>query len=551
MGKTGYPSIDKTHLQGVPEAKLHPEILPVSMLATFSKINGEHLDEIAIETNGRTYTKKQLKDDAVKFAGLLLKFGINAGDKIALIAQNCYEGIVATFGANAIGVKVVVMKPMDDADVATFYDELNVHRPKFVLFADSSAAWMSAVKSYAKYIKAYLAATPIDPYTEQYFGFRNVLDSTDISLEATMQEIEKHSFSEKDEPMLYLKTSGSSSKPKTLPFSNRAIFAALIYAANSTGTETRDETVKKALCQASYYHGYGWMPMFVNIMGGNPVILAGSAPEDIAKYHKLRPSYIYGSPLTLKQFIELTPKNADLSSITAFFCAGAALHEKDYEDGIKYFREHNCQAEIRNNYGISEGLCIGTVNDHIPHVPGTAGKFYIGPEWLIVDEDGNEVKYGEVGEAIVSAASLCQGYFGDEEATKKAFFIRDGKTWFKTGDSLSLREDGYVTFIGRERRFFIAEGIFEKVNCEVIEEAISKIDSIYQSAVVVTPDETGAKAFIALKDGIEPSQVTKQEIQKALSKTLQSYQMPRKITFIDKIPMMDSGKVDYKLLETM
>lgn len=546
--KTGYPSIDKTHLQGIPEEKLHPEIYPLSIFATFMKVNSEHLDEVAVEVNGKTYTKDQLKNDAVKFAGMLLKSDIKAGDKIAIVSPNSYAGIVATFGANAIGVAVVIMKPIDESDVKYFYEELDIHKPKMVLFYDNSAAWMSAVRSYAQYIQVHLAAKPIDGYTRQYFGFKNAIDKVEFSLEEVMKEIEKHSISKDDKPMLYLKTSGSAAKPKTLPFSNRAIFASLIYAANSTGTDTRDETVNKVLCQASYYHGYGFMPLFVNIMGGNPVILAGTAPEDVANYYKLKPSYIYGSPLTLRQFMESTPKDADISSLTAFFCAGAALHEKDYEEGIKYFRDHGCEAEIRNNYGISEGMCIGTVNDHVAHIPGTAGKFYIGPEWLIVDENGDEVKYGEVGEAIVSAASLCQGYFGDEELTKKCFIKRDGKTFFKTGDFLSLSEDGYVRFIGRERRFFIAVGIFEKVNCETVEEAISSLNGVYQNAVVVTPDETSCKAFIVLKPN---TTATEQSIQSELKKLLQAYEIPREIVFLDKIPMMDSGKVNYKLLKTM
>ena len=548
---TGYPSIDKIHLQGIPEEKLHPEILPASMLATFMKINGEHLDEVAVEANGEVYTKQNLKDDAVKFAGWLLKNDVKAGDKIIITTPNSYEGIVATFGANAIGVAVAVTHPFDEVNAQSFYDELDMHHPKMVLFYDSSAASISVTRHHAEYINAALVAKPLDSYTRQKLGFRDIIDSAEISLEETMAEIEKHSLSETDEPMLYLKTSGSSSKPKTLPFSNRAIFATLIYVVNSTGTDTRDEGVKKILCQASYYHGYGWMPLFISVIGGNPIILAGATPKDIANYYKLKPSFIFGSPLTLKQFMELTPKNADVSSIVAFYCAGAVLHEKDYEEGIKYFRDRGCQAEIRNNYGISEGLCIGTVGDHIAHVPGTSGKFYVGPEWLIVDEAGNEVKYGKTGELIVSAASLCQGYYGDEELTREHFIKRDGKTFFKTGDSFSLREDGYVSFLGRDRRFFIAEGIFEKVNCETVEEALSSLNGVYQAAVVVTPDETGCRAFIALEDGYVSNNTAKEELKKSLTKLLKSYQMPREFVFIDKIPMMESGKVDYKLLETM
>ena len=160
--KTGYPSIDKTHLQGIPEEKLHPEIYPLSIFATFMKVNSEHLDEVAVEVNGKTYTKDQLKNDAVKFAGMLLKSDIKAGDKIAIVSPNSYAGIVATFGANAIGVAVVIMKPIDESDVKYFYEELDIHKPKMVLFYDNSAAWMSAVRSYAQYIQVHLAAKPID-----------------------------------------------------------------------------------------------------------------------------------------------------------------------------------------------------------------------------------------------------------------------------------------------------------------------------------------------------------------------------------------------------
>ncbi len=546
MLKTGFPSIDRTHLQGIPEAKLHPEILPVSMFATFTQINNGHLEETAIEENGEIHTKQMLSDDIVKFAGWLLEKGIKSGDKIMIATPNSYEGIVATFGANAIGVKVVVVRPITREERALFCEELKAHYPAMILFYDEPDDYLDEEQICSG--KAWLVAKPT---TDQGHAFWDAIGSVSVSPGIIMAEIEANSISKNDESMLFLKTSGSSSKPKTLPFSNRAIFASLIYAANSTGTDTRDQSVKKALCQASYYHGYGWMPLFVNIMGGNPVVLAGSAPEDVANYYKLKPSYIYGSPLTLRQFMELTPPDADISTLVAFFCAGAALHEKDYMEGIEFFRARGCQAEIRNNYGISEALCVGTYNDHVPHIPDTAGKFYIGPDWLLVDEYGDEVKYGEMGEAIVSAESLCQGYFGDEGLTKKHFINRGGKVFFKTGDYLRLYENGYVSFVGRERRFFIADGVFEKVNCETIESAISELDYVYQTAVITTPDESGARAFVVLKRDYPARDFDESKFREDLSEHLLDYQMPREIIFVDQIPMMSSGKINYKLLETM
>ena len=549
--KTGYPSIDKIHLQGIPKEILHPEIYPLSMFATFMKINGEHLDEESIEENGKVYTKRTLGDDIIKTAGAFIALGLTSGDKIAIVTPNCYEGIVATFGANAIGIKVAMFRLYDEENPQIFLDELKAHHPKLVILYDKSVEWAAEIDAQTSCLKDFLVIAPSDAETKKYYDFRSTIDDIKTPTDTVIKQIEAHSLASKDKPMLYLKTSGSASKPKTLMFPNRAIFAALIYAANSTGTSTRDKSVTRALCIASYQHGYGWMPLFVNIMGGNPVALVGSTPEDIANYHKLKPGYIYGTPLVLKQFIELTPEDADISMLSAFFCAGAAISEKDYQEGIVYFRAHNCQAEIRNNYGVSEGLCIGTTSDHIPHVPGTVGKFYIGPEWLLVDENGNEVKYGEIGEAIVSSESLCQGYFNDPEATKKAFIMRDGKIFFKTGDYLILYEDGYVAFVGRKLRFFLAEGIFDKVNCETIEEAINDLRYVKQCAVIVTPDGAGAKAFIVLDEGYLPIEETKKYIQSDLGYVLKSYQMPREIVFIDEIPLMESGKVNYKLLEKM
>ena len=115
-----------------------------------------------------------------------------------------------------------------------------------------------------------------------------------------------------------------------------------------------------------------------------------------------------------------------------------------------------------------------------------------------------------------------------------------------------MYENGYVSFIGRERRFFIADEIFEKVNCETIEEAISKLDCVYQNAVIVTPDETGARAFIVLNPEFSAAEdFNENKFRGALSELLASYQMPREIIFVDKIPMMESGKINYKLLQTM
>lgn len=569
--KTGYPSIDRTHLQGIPEEKLHPKILPLSMLATFLEVNKDHLDEIAVEERKEnrqsSHTKTELRDGSIAVARALLSFGLRKGDRIALVTDNCYEGILVMFGANAVGIQVAMFNPITCAEREVLKDEIDTFNPSIVFLTSNDDSWsespiFSDDYPFLQHI-VFIGATALSQ--ERVCDFTNfIARNSEVSFEQTMAEVEACSLSKDDAPMLYLKTTGSvTGKPKTLPFSNRAIFASMIYASNSTGTKTRDATVSRALCQIPWQYGYGWMPLFVNLMGGNQVVLVNGSDADVAKYHELQPSYIYGTPITLRQFMDLTPEDADLSSLTAFFCAGASLSEKEYQVGMKFFQERGIHCEIRNNYGVSEGLCVGTASDGVPHRPGTSGKFYVGPEWLIVDKNMNEVKYGEIGEVIFASESLCQGYYNNPEATKKSFIQRDGKTFFRTGDYMSLSEDGYVTFIGRSHRFFVAQGILEKVNCETIEQGLDSLDIVSKSAVIVARDERGiegAKAFVVLKKSFlesfdEEDQSTKPSIEAIirgrLSGTLKYFQIPREIVIVDTIPLMNGGKINYPLLESM
>ena len=561
--RTGYPSIDQTHLEGIPKSKLHPKTISITMLALFRIVNAGHMNEIAISGSfdNKVHTKRQLYEDSLRFAAKLLSItkDVEVSDpKIAIVAPNCYEGIVAMIGANAVGIGVALIEPS-----ALYYEnrgmliaELNVHQPLALIAYGEDVNWVNEVKNDNRLEFLLSTVWMIEPYNlviEHEIGFwTNILSDEPVD-SSTRRKILSYAFRAKDRPMLYLKTSGSTSGvPKTLPFSNRAIYAALIYASNSTGMKTRDPRVGRVLCNAPYQHGYGWMTMFMHLLGGMQIVLVGGGKDDIARYHCMKPSVIYGTPLTLKQFIESTPDGYDLSSLTAFYCAGDAISEEEYDAGIKFLREHNSTAEIRNNYGISEALCVGTATDGITHVPGTIGKFYLGPDLLIVDENLKEVKYNEQGELLIAADTLCKGYFGDKKATKASFFKRSGKVWFKTGDIMSLREDGYVKFYDRKRRFFFAKGVTDKVNCETIEQAIDSLSTVDQSAVIVKKyDGTdGAKAFVVLRGG-ESGTDQAEIIRQDLKAKLLDFQMPQEIIIVDEIPIMPSGKINYQALEQM
>lgn len=550
--KTGYPSIDRTHLKGISFNKLHPLILPLNLLATFLLINHRNLDEPAIISQGVSYTGGQLYDDTTKAIKAFLVSGLQSKDTVAIVAPNLYEGIVITLAANALGAKVVYLNNLDsDSQILT---DLTLHNASFLVtygcektFTDAACASIPSLRCIID-----LASLPHSPVSLPYADFLR----RGSAYHKSIRRVLMRNLLSKDSN-IFLQTSGSTSgRPKSLPFSNENVFASLIYASNSTGTKTNDQTVKKVLCILPYRLPYGWMTIFVNLLGGNLVELAqGATPEDIANYWKTGASYIYGTPQIFQDFMDGTPDDADLSFLQAFFCSGFSISEVRYQEGIDWLRKHNCSGEIRNNYGIGEALCIGTASDGIPHRKDTSGKFYIGPKWIIVDNNLNEVKYGEIGEALLWSKSLCDGYFNNPNATAQTFIRYRGKRFYRSGDYVSLSEDGYVTFHGRKKRFYQPQGATDKVNCETIERALGNLtDYVKECAVVVyliDGKSESSCAFVVLSDGVIPSDVSREFILYRLKAYLLDYQLPTKIIFLDDLPIMKSGKPDYTSLEKL
>ena len=556
--KTGYPSKDRTHLKGITPSKLHPSIIPLNLLATFLLINSKTLHEPAIIDRGISHSGKQLRDDVVALIKALLLLGLQPENVLVIATPNLYEGIILTMAANAIGIKVAYLN--DLASTEEIADGLNLHE------ADVLTVYMRD-EAFAKeiYAKVPTLRTVINIGTYEsspgLISYHKLLVSAFRYKGSIRPILLKHLFSKKD--AFYLQTSGSTSgRPKILPFSNENVFAALIYASNSTGTKTNDAEVKKVLCIMPYRLPYGWMPVFVNLLGGNLVELApGGSEEQIAEYWKTGASYIYGTPLIFRVFMEKTPEDADLSFLKAFFCSGFSMSETWFQEGLAYLRRHNSSAEIRNNYGIGEALCIGTASDGIPHREGTSGKFYVGPEWVIVDDDLKEVRYNERGEVLLHSKSLCNGYFKDPEATKSAFIRFRGKKFYRSGDYVSLSEDGYVTFYGRKKRFYQPLGAIDKVNCETIEKALLRVPNmVKQCAVVIySPDNISEAscAFIVpnpeyIANGRPEGKAyedLRRELLAHLEDNLLNYQMPSRLVFLSELPMLESNKPDYVTLE--
>jgi acetyl-CoA synthetase len=215
---------------------------------------------------------------------------------------------------------------------------------------------------------------------------------------------------------------------------------------------------------------------------------------------------------------------------------------------IEWAREH-LGVTINEMFGQTEiNYVVGNCQAAWPVKPGSIGRPYPGHRVAIIDEKGNEVPRGELGEIAVHRTGdpvFFLEYWKNESATRDKF-IGD---WGCTGDQGKMDEDGYLWYQGRSDDVIKSAGY--RIGPAEIESCLVKHPAVANAAVIGKPDETrGAiiKAFIVLQPGQAPSQWLIDEIQKHVRGRLAPYEYPREIEFIDALPMTTTGKVQRKEL---
>ena len=180
---------------------------------------------------------------------------------------------------------------------------------------------------------------------------------------------------------------------------------------------------------------------------------------------------------------------------------------------------------------------ISLSGDEAARKIGSAGKPLLHTAVKIVDENGKEVKKGEVGEILIKGPNITPGYWNNEEATKNSFI--DG--WLKTGDAAQMDEEGFIYIVDRQKDMYISGG--ENVYPAEIENVIYQLPQIAEAAIIGIPDdkwgETGL-AFIVTK---ENEDISKDEIINHCLKNLAKFKIPKLVEFIDALPRNATGKV--------
>lgn len=376
---------------------------------------------------------------------------------------------------------------------------------------------------------------------------------------------------------LILYTSGSTGQPKAVVLTNKNILSAQMYAGNTSHTENITGT--KTMTCVPLRYPYGMVTsLLTSLLWGKEAIMTPDWDTKTVKYYfDKNPNIVFGSPAVLDLTIKNIPNGMDLSQISHFISGGDFLTVEHANIAYDFFKNHNnFNIEIGNGCGNAETVSIGSTPVGVPLKQSSAGKLLVGTTPLVIDKDIPddkpienpdqlvEKKYNEIGELCLAGEFVFKKYFGEPEKTECAKFVRNGKTFFRTGTLGFVDEEGYFTPTDRKSRFFI-RSTGHKVYLDNVQRIIgSSYNGIADVATVKVPDEDElyvTKAFVVLKDGIIPNEDTKRAIYDSLLvpintngklEQLKEYEIPKDIEFIDKLPRnLGTEKIDYLTLEEM
>jgi len=265
--------------------------------------------------------------------------------------------------------------------------------------------------------------------------------------------------------------------------------------------------------------------------------------------HAVRNAFLF--PTALKMMMKAFPKPREQfklnlrSMMSGGEPVGPAVLEWAREELGVTINEIFGQTEI--NY------IVGNSHTLWPVKPGSMGRPYPGHRIAVIDDAGNEVPRGTVGDVAVHRHWLdgtpdpvfFLGYWGNPDATRKKY----SGDWCRTGDEALADADGYLWYQGRSDDMFKSAGY--RIGPAEIENCLVRHPAVANCAVVPSPDETrGAiiKAFVQLAPGVAGSEALAEEIRAHVRASLAPYQVPREIEFVDALPMTTTGKVQRRVL---
>jgi acetyl-CoA synthetase len=474
----------------------------------------------------REITYGNLIKRANQIGSVLLKRGLEKGDKVLIMVPRLIEAYEVYLGTLKAGLAVIPSSEM--------------LRTKDLQYRISHGE-----------VKAIIA---YEPYVDQFEPIENIGDIVKFVVGKTKPSgwinLEEAMKAENDElvaadtsrdDMAFLSyTSGTTGNPKGVVHSHGWAYAHLRTAAKNWLCIEENDLVWATAGPG--WQKWIWSP-FLSTLGSGATGFIYYGRFDPEKYLQLLSKHkvnVLCCTPTEYRLMAKVPNIGDykLPHLHSAVSAGEPLNREVIDTFEKYFN-----IQVRDGYGQTENTLLVGVMKGMKIKPGSMGKPTPGNRVEIINENGEPCAVGEVGDIAVhiDTPALFKYYYKDPERTAMQF----RGDYYITGDKAKKDEDGYFWFEGRGDDIIISSGY--TIGPFEVEDALVKHPAVKECAVVASPDEVRGhvvKAFIVLREGVDPNDPTLiPKLQEHVKQLTAPYKYPRKIEFVDDLPKTASGKI--------
>ncbi|MFB6082309.1 MAG: long-chain fatty acid--CoA ligase [Halanaeroarchaeum sp.] len=495
------------------------------------------------------FTYAEYADRTRQLANALEAAGMGEGDRVATFSWNHHRHFEAYFAVPNVGAQLHTINPLLPDEHIQYIVE---NAEDALVFVDVSLAEKLAgayePESFESVEQFVVMGSEVpDLPLENVVDYESFIG--DRGTDYAWPELDE------DTPAGLCYTSGTTGKPKGVEYTQQMLWAHTMATLTPMGLDVTDEDVLMPV--VPMFHVNAWGMPFSTTAAGAKHVYPGPAPDPADLAHLIEAEGVTitaGVPTVWLGLLEyLEDNDADLSSLERIIIGGSAAPQSV----IRRFDEMGIQ--VLHAWGMTETAPIGTVSylksdlEDLPEEDqyekrGKQGLIVPGLEMKAVNDDGEEIPWdGEAfGELYIRGPWVTQEYFKRPDATEAGF---EG-SWLKTGDIVSIDQDGYVKIVDRAKDVIKSGG--EWISSVELENALMAHDAVAEATVIGVPHERWQErpvAFVVKSDTADIDDETLSEALLAMIKDeYPKWWAPDDVLFIDEVPKTSTGKFNKRVL---
>jgi fatty-acyl-CoA synthase len=483
-------------------------------------------DKLALQCGSVSWSYAEFDRLCNRLAWGLRGIGIGPGDRIAILARNSHAFPAVRFALARLGA---VLVPINFMLVDTEVAYILRHAEATVLCTDPEHA---AVGRRAAALDTSVAQFVLLPDEDNARVHHDGLTFQDL---LTACDSPPESDAQGDSLAQIIYTSGTESRPKGAMLSHQAV----MWQYTSCLADAEIAHGDLFLHAFPMYH-CAQLDAFLGpclYAGASNVITSKPTPDNLLKLLEEYEITSFFAPPTI--WIALLRSTAfatrDLSRLRKGYYGASSMPV----EVLREIRERLPQMRLWNLYGQTEIAPVATVlrpEDSIRKA-GSAGRAVLNVETRVVDEAGEDVAPGEIGEVVHRSPQLMSGYFKDEERTREAF--RHG--WFHSGDLARIDAEGYITIVDRKKDMINSGG--ENVASREVEEIIYALPAVAEVAVIGVPHARWIEAVVAVVVVKREHLLAEEAVVAHCRSYMAHFKVPKRVILTESLPKNPSGKI--------